>query len=307
MASPSENASPGTLGLIIDQAIEAAVARAVAKALATHTCHTCEKSRPAITTTSTAATCTDSQRYPTIEKQLPTEVWEKILKYLYPSQLSRVSMVCRKLYDIVGMLPVWPEIYARVHPDDDNHLVGGIKPVVGKNPIKDFMLHVCAESFRICELCLSVHMGHDVPKDRMASLPLPVHVWRVRLAAKKDDTFQPLSAQIGPQDWVIRLCLGCRRKVFDACPESIPKTVQDFRDGSELMDLYHLSADEISSYRSSYLGYRERMILEMARLKYGSDIGIQAAAPYSSTRAVESMESRLQDLSLRLTRESVDG
>ncbi|KAK3827847.1 MAG: hypothetical protein J3Q66DRAFT_394169 [Benniella sp.] len=236
-----------------------------------------------------------------LENRVPVEVWERIFEHLYPSQLSRVSMVCRTFYDIVGKLPVWPDIYAKAHPGGQNHVIGGIKPVRGKSLNKDFMVHVCGESFQICELCFSVFSGAGVPKDRMASLPLPVHVWRVRAAMKKIE-FLPLSSKIGRQDWVVRLCLDCRRKIFEACPESIPRKAKTrwMRDATE----YHLTNVDLNMSRKD--SCLEETVLMKARFKYGGDIGIQAAAPESWIRAIESMESRLQDICLRQTAAFMD-
>ncbi|KAK3827845.1 MAG: hypothetical protein J3Q66DRAFT_382733 [Benniella sp.] len=230
-----------------------------------------------------------------LEKRIPTEIWERIFKYLYPSQLSRVSRVCRTLYDVVVKLPVWPEIYAQVHPNDQNHLAGVIKPVLGKNPNKDFMLRLCAESLRICELCLSVYSGTDVPKDRLASLPLLVHVWRVRAFIRKV-AFQPLPNKSSPRDWMIRLCVSCRRQVFGHCQESIPKDPRG---------LLHGSGDYPSGYFGAY-GDNGEAALKKARLKYGGDIGVRFSGQKSSSKAIQVMESRLEDDSLRLVMSMMD-
>ncbi|KAK3827849.1 MAG: hypothetical protein J3Q66DRAFT_321238 [Benniella sp.] len=240
-----------------------------------------------------------------LEKRLPTEVWEWIFKYLYPSQLSRVSMVCRTFYDIVAKLHIWTEIYAKAHPDNQNHVVGGIKPVLGDNPIKDFMLHICAESLRICELCFLTYNGTDMSWDRLAYLTLPVHVWRVRLATKKTDAFRPFRIEIGPQDWVIRLCLNCRREIFRECPESLPIFLKRREIGCDLMEAYNLEYSDVRGIRVTDLNNEERVLVR-AREKFGGDVGVEASSKGSSSNAVKSMISRLKEVNLSWTRDEVD-
>ena len=293
---------------MLEQAIEAAVEKAVAKAMANYHERAIkvipEPSSNQDTTLvpeGSPSTTAQHNQPAGLEKRLPTETWEQIFLFLYPSQLSRVSMVCRTFYDIVSNLSLWSEIYATVHPNNQNHVIGGFKPVPGKDPNKDLMLYICAESLRICELCLSVYNEADVSKDRLAFFPLPVHVWRVRLASKKTCTFQPFSANIEPQDWVVRLCLSCRRKVFEECPESEPvlRYVQTY--GMSYVVAYHLTRRDLD------LSTDERTVAITARQRFGGDIGIQAAGPQSAYSTFTSMASRLDGICLRLTRAAVDG
>jgi hypothetical protein len=128
-------------------------------------------------------------------------------------------------------------------------------------------------------------------------MPLPVHVWRVRLASKESDAFQPFSIKAGPRDWVIRLCLGCRREVFEVCPESIPETSMR-RTRPYLWAAYGLTSDEGNSLI-------ETSALVKARWKYGGDIGFQTSKVGSSA-AVSSMLSRLIEVCLHLTKDAVD-
>lgn len=243
------------------------------------------------------------------EERVPPEVWQQIFQFLYPSQLSRVSMVCRTFHDIISKLDIWSEIYAKAHAGKKNHLVGGIKPVVGKHHPKDFMLYVCAESLQICELCFSVYGGTDVSKNILASMPLPVQMWRVR-AASKNVEFVAYSVKGLPKDWTIRLCLTCRRNVFAQCPESIPETAQKTRPAHELAKMYGYTIGEVCTMYG--IGHypdhqcREDTILARGRTKYGGDVGIAAAAQVSS-RAIKSMESRLETICFHLTVVAMDG
>jgi hypothetical protein len=90
------------------------------------------------------------------------------------------------------------------------------------------MLYVCAElSLMVCELCFAVNDDPEVTRERLASFPLPVHMWRVR-AAFNDVTFIPYSVYGRPKDRTIRLCLRCRRMVFARCPESITFRIEGY-------------------------------------------------------------------------------
>ncbi|KAF9934255.1 hypothetical protein BGZ65_003845 [Modicella reniformis] len=206
-----------------------------------------------------------------IEKRVPIEVWERILQFLYPSQLSRVSMVCRTFYEIVSGLALWSEMFAKVYPNNNNNnnnnnnetLLGGIKPVSGKNPPKDFMQYICAASFQICEVCYSVYGGSDISKDWLAFFPLPIHVWRVRAAAKNVE-FLPFTYPIRPKDWTIRLCFSCRKMVFARCPESVPDDARG-KSLDSLVTKYRLTRNEIAPNHQSGRLYSEEVALVKAR------------------------------------------
>lgn len=329
------------LGLLLEKIIEAAVERGVTQALEKHHREVTAASKPTFSTdTKTQAPDstdiktqvpdnTDTKIHdpdstntkshdpystpPTIlqrghksgvEKRIPTEVWERIFKHLFPSQLTRVSKTCRTLYDIVSSLSVWSEIYDKAHPQHTNHLVGGVKPIIGKNPPKDFMLHICAESFRICELCLSVYSDSNAPKLQLAFYPLPVHVWRIRVAPK-DSTYLPFLCKADPQDWVIRLCLNCRKEAFERYPESIPKTALRTLWGDELSREYKLNFRDVMG-QGSKGPYSEGLFITNGRVMYGGDVGFKAAS-CDPLIAVNYMEARLKLVNKRATRDELQG
>ncbi|KAG0226928.1 hypothetical protein BGX31_007149 [Mortierella sp. GBA43] len=335
MTSPSGSPELHRLGEIIEQLIEhtvdtavakavtkavnevvtEAVTKAVANATAHHICTSCSNRSSDVTKEELQASVDNSDTSnpgsndATVAKRVPPEVWERVFRWLYPSQLSRISMVCRIFADIVAKLPVWTILYSKAHPTNQNHLVGGIKLVVGKNPTKEFMKYVCAESSQICELCYLIYSGtSEVSVDRLAYLPLPVHVWRVRAALKKA-VFLPLSSKVGPKDWVVRLCVNCRKSVFGKCPESIPESVGKLRTSSAaLYAKYHLTCIEPDVFGFNQPPYcTEESVLVKARSIYGGDIGIKASAPGSSAKVFRSMKSRLEEICLRLTIEAMDG
>jgi hypothetical protein len=311
MTSPAWTLDLSGLSLVIEQAIEAAVTKAVAEAMSNHR-KVADALPEALSDKVTepgpegCSSITPQHNQTTgLEKHLPTEVWEWIFMYLYPSQLSRISMVCRTFYDIVAKLPIWTEIYTKAHPDNQNHVVGGIKPVLGNSPIKDFMLHLCAESLRICELCFLTYNGTDISWDRLAYLTLPVHVWRVRLATKKTDAFRPFQIEVGPQDWVIRLCLSCRRVILKECPESLPIILKRREIGCNLVKVYNLEYSDVRGISEADPDSEEK-VLERAREKFGGDVGVKASSKGSSSIAVKSMISRLKEVNLSWTRDEVD-
>lgn len=49
-----------------------------------------------------------------IDKRVPPEVWEQIFNHLYPSQLSRMSMVNNNRNRIVSSLSVWSRMFSVV-------------------------------------------------------------------------------------------------------------------------------------------------------------------------------------------------
>ncbi|KAF9350323.1 hypothetical protein BGX34_001297 [Mortierella sp. NVP85] len=327
MISSTGTLDVSALSLILQQAIEAAVEKvieaAVEKAIAKTTANNhggAIATPPESLSSSSSQDATRAVRAPKggssgsqksqegvkLEERIPAEIWQRIFLFLYPSQLSRVSMVCRGFNDIISKLSVWPEIYAKAHPDKKNHVVGGVKPVVGKYPPKDFMLYLCAESLQICELCFGVYVGSEVAKDVLAYLTLPVQVWRVRATSKKAEFLPYLNGQ--PKGWTIRLCLPCRRKIFAHCPETTPETALQIRPARDLAKIYSLSVGDVCGYGATPnpdAQFREEAILARSRTRYGGDVGVAAAAQPSS-KAIKSMESRLEKICFRLTITDMD-
>lgn len=235
-----------------------------------------------------------------IEKRIPMETWVGVFKHLYPSQLSRISQVCRTFYDVVIGLPIWPEMFDKVHQNNRDHLLqfsGGISLGSIRDSC-DLMQYLCAQSFRICEQCLSVYKGSDVGNTRLASFPLPVHVWRLRAATKKIP-FAPFSCKICPKDWVIRLCLTCRRDVFKQCPESIPEGLIAPVPFLLIREKYHLDHGDFTGPDSMSHHSPEKVILAAARAKFGGDIGFKASDEWSSRQAMSTLETRLEEFCRR--------
>ena len=48
------------------------------------------------------------------DRRVPFEVWQHICSFLYPSQLSRMSMVNTTLHKVVDSLPYWSLLFRQV-------------------------------------------------------------------------------------------------------------------------------------------------------------------------------------------------
>ncbi|KAG0352272.1 hypothetical protein BGZ54_002873 [Gamsiella multidivaricata] len=46
------------------------------------------------------------------DKRVPPEIWQRTFNRLYPSQLSRISMVNKNFNTIVSSLPVWSHMFS---------------------------------------------------------------------------------------------------------------------------------------------------------------------------------------------------
>ncbi|KAG9061980.1 hypothetical protein KI688_006697 [Linnemannia hyalina] len=116
----------------------------------------------------------------------PTEVLQQILLYLPLSKIARHSRISKAWLDAARVLPVWKEACKKAELGD---------------PRKKYRTHmalVCANSYWICERCMSFSKG----REHYADLPLPVE--------NKDD---------GHLDWM--LCLACRQEYFKRHPEPL--------------------------------------------------------------------------------------
>lgn len=238
----------------------------------------------------------------------PNDIWVRIFKYLCPSQLARVATTCRTFHDIVACLPLWREIYCNLHPNNENHLPRSVKPVLEKFQLKDFMIHLCVESRRVCEGCHNTRDNSgEIPHDRLASWPLPVDVQYLGIVSRFH-VADPLEDKIsGPQRWTIRLCLSCRREAFQVHKLPIRQTGwTEPLTTAEVGERFHLTHEELNILRGGgaatrlpperNLRYPLEYVLWAARMKYGGDVGLAAAAPGSAMEVTESTLSRLASI-----------
>lgn len=152
--------------------------------------------------------------------RIPTEVWERIFSYLYPSQLSRLSIVSKAFYSIVASLPVWTRLFALAHPNMELRLLRG------RSASNSCFLYMCAISLHFCESCQKLT---PFQQDNPFKLPLPV---LVTLPSNSVLTTSITSRRGGDRyiagnmvnyNWRIRKCVGCRDKTSTAVvPELSP-------------------------------------------------------------------------------------
>ncbi|KAF9147772.1 hypothetical protein BG015_010531 [Linnemannia schmuckeri] len=116
----------------------------------------------------------------------PTEVLQQILLCLPLSRIARHSRISKAWLDAARVLSVWKEACRKAELGD---------------PRKKYRTHmalVCANSYWICERCMSFSKG----REHYADLPLPVE-------DKEDDHL------------VWMLCLACRIEYFERHPEPL--------------------------------------------------------------------------------------
>lgn len=163
------------------------------------------------------------------------------------------------MYKLVASLGVWTRILKRVHPDRIDRVIPGL-PVP-----KSHMFYVLAMSFRICEQCFRYCrvIGH---KNRVR-LPLPIPI-----------SLRSVQGSEHPQ-YIVRLCLACRKTHFKKYPEPMPFALQTrLRDVTDLTLKYGReavrAAAKVCGGKSTHL--KESVVLGFARKRYGGDVGLAA-------------------------------
>ncbi|KAK3835020.1 MAG: hypothetical protein J3R72DRAFT_452015 [Linnemannia gamsii] len=133
-----------------------------------------------------------------IDKRIPPEVWERIFSRLYPSQLSRLSMVNKTFNKIVSSLSTWSRIFFVAHSGNENKRLRTLRDMPES---KSYMLYMCAMSLYVCECCL--FMAHfkaninEKPKQRQAPM-----------RALKNDKFEYDGEEVD-MHWTVNMCQSC--------------------------------------------------------------------------------------------------
>lgn len=198
-----------------------------------------------------------------IDKRLPTEVWEQIFCYLYPSQLSRLSMVSKTFYTIVCSLAMWSRLFTSTFGPKKR-----LRPLIGISESKSYMLYLCASSLHICENCNSLT---KYEAGLRSGLPLLV---LVPAPTQSTDEVEYLGERLN-EDWYFRMCLSCRQ----ALPaEPVPREIANQqRPLGVLQQMYPgYVLDPHHSYARNQL-CREIDALRQMRQKRGGDVGIEAS------------------------------
>ncbi|KAG0041912.1 hypothetical protein BGZ83_001160 [Gryganskiella cystojenkinii] len=121
-------------------------------------------------------------------EEAPFEVWLMVFDYMgAPSQVSRLSMVSKKLLYFCLSWPRWKTICK----------VSGIG--VPKHKYKTHLALACSESYYLCDRCYSRSTGTG--HWRLAEIPCPVR--------RTDDHLK-----------IWRLCNACRVEYYDVNPET---------------------------------------------------------------------------------------
>ncbi|KAG0044917.1 hypothetical protein BGZ83_009820 [Gryganskiella cystojenkinii] len=223
-----------------------------------------------------------------LDQCFPLEIWEKISRYLYPSQLCRLARATRALNESVGSLQVWKKWFLKTQGCSS----APFKYLPGVTESRSYMLYLCANSLMICEGCGNQH--------RLDQTPVVVSPASIPLTRQAPAYFVPGTS--------LHLCLSCRRQrcaeyVRDPFPDDIRGVYLSKR---EILEKYagRIGAGSVRSIEVRRGGghksgkpvtYSEQEVWKILRDQYGGDVGIQATI--ETVRHVESRRvQRLQEL-----------
>ncbi|KAG0028647.1 hypothetical protein BGZ81_004545 [Podila clonocystis] len=146
---------------------------------------------------STKKTVAHSPALEPIDKRVPPEIWERIFNHLYPSQLSRFSMVNKNFNVLVSSLSVWSRMFSVAYGSKKR-----LRTLRNVPESKSYMLFMCANSCFICENCLvlSPYNATASYRPRKYWAPLPT------LSTKE---LEYLGEELN-LDWQVYMCSGCR-------------------------------------------------------------------------------------------------
>ncbi|KAK3808847.1 MAG: hypothetical protein JOS17DRAFT_796855 [Linnemannia elongata] len=133
------------------------------------------------------------KQFAVLSISVPNEIWERILSYLYPSQLSQMSMVDKNLSEIVSSLAVWPRMFYVAHGSKAQ-----LRPLVCIPRFQSsYMMFMCALSLHVCEKCFGLT---EYNAGELYKLPLPIPVLLLRRSTDAikfvGDSLGPVSRQI---------------------------------------------------------------------------------------------------------------
>ncbi|KAF9125159.1 hypothetical protein BGW39_007628 [Mortierella sp. 14UC] len=196
----------------------------------------------------------------TVYSIFPTEVLQQILLCLPLSKIARHSRVSKAWLDAARVLPVWKGACTKAKLGDP------------RKKYKTHMALVCANSYWICERCMSFSRG----RVHYADLPLPVE-------DEEDDNL------------VWMLCLTCRIGYFERHPEPLKEdkvyrnefawVVQTRQLAPHAVFLnYALRGDNLHGVSSTGLSDTRRQLFDRASVQrralevHGGWVGVDACA-----------------------------
>ncbi|KAH7054857.1 hypothetical protein BKA57DRAFT_501389 [Linnemannia elongata] len=185
-------------------------------------------------------------------KLIPVEVWEHILRYLYPSQLSRFSMVNKNFCVIVSSLDVWSRMFVIAYGPKAH-----LRTLVGVPRSKSYMMFMCSSSVHVCERCFG-RTGYNAGSKFKLPLPIPV-----LLPKRSTDTVKYLGERV--------TSLPTKNRSHDTLKNS-------------KLDEYQLHqqypcAQDVSGFRFHVrrtASIDETMVIQTMRQHFGGDVGITA-------------------------------
>ncbi|GJJ74961.1 hypothetical protein EMPS_07319 [Entomortierella parvispora] len=153
------------------------------------------------------------------DKRIPAEIWSEVFSNLYPSQLSRLSLVSKTFYSIVASLNIWIQLFALTHPDRE------LRVLKGRSASASCMVYMCAVSLHFCESCQKL-----IPfqQTHAAKLPMPVLIKLPRIPVVTTNITDGRGQKhrlVGNRinlDWRIRMCLECRNETSTATFDTSP-------------------------------------------------------------------------------------
>ncbi|KAG0369982.1 hypothetical protein BC939DRAFT_81250 [Gamsiella multidivaricata] len=197
-----------------------------------------------------------------LTNRLPPELWNLILSFLYPSQLTRVARVNRRLYHLINNLGLWTTIHTKTFPQEPLLLLPNVPPSTC------YTLFICASSLLICEQCF--HHCKDAQN----------YFYTLERWLRGGSFFIPLPVWLPWANASIRLCFNCRKSHFEQHPEPIPNSFKGKRLCLTMVrERLYLSDEEIIQVKRFGCGpggykFCAEDALMTARTIYGGDIGI---------------------------------
>ncbi|KAK3811488.1 MAG: hypothetical protein JOS17DRAFT_842844 [Linnemannia elongata] len=180
-------------------------------------------------------------------KLVPVEVWEHILRYLYPSQLSRISMVNKNFCAIVSSLEVWSLMFVIAYGPKAH-----LRTLVGVPRSKCYMMFMCSSSLHVCERCFGL-TGYNM--DSKSKFPLPIPVL---LPKRSTDTVKYLGERFDP-NFTIRMCLSCRQGHISTYEEPLPRRAENSKLDEYQTMRRHFGGDVgITAFKESTEAYDEK-------------------------------------------------
>ncbi|KAG0198508.1 hypothetical protein BGX28_008043 [Mortierella sp. GBA30] len=133
-----------------------------------------------------------------VDKRVPPEIWQRIFNRLYPSQLSRMSMVNKTFSKIVSSMAVWARIFSVTFGPKMR-----LRTLRNIPESKSYMLYIYASSLYICEECLALtnfeHLYVDRRRTQRAPAPMPTMT---------KGNIKYLGEEVDPH-WTVRMCHAC--------------------------------------------------------------------------------------------------